>query len=198
MSERKRAFEVGHSSKGSEQEPLSAEALFRAHAGFVASFLRRLGVASADVDDLTQEVFVVAHRKGGFIPGTGQPRSWLAAIAVRIASTHRRSRSRRHEDGGADLDVERSPSPDPAQALESRRALLRVQRALDTLSLEDRATFVLFELDGWPCDAIATAFGIPVGTAYSRLHNARKRFAEAHARLERDDSAVLRLRLAGT
>jgi len=73
-----------------------------------------------------------------------------------------------------------------------------VQQALDTLTLDDRATFVLFELEGQSCDAIATAFEIPIGTTYSRLHNARKRFIEAHARLEREDSAVVRLRTART
>lgn len=198
MSERKRANDVGQGSKSTEQELHGTEALFRAHAGFVASFLRRLGVASADVDDLTQEVFVVAHRKGGFIAGAGQPKSWLAAIAVRVASTYRRTLKRRREDAGAQPDVEPSSNADPARALEARRALQRVQQALDSLALEERATFVLFELEGWSCDAIAASFDIPVGTTYSRLHTARKRFAEAHARLEREDSAVIRLRLAGT
>ena len=57
---------------------------------------------------------------------------------------------------------------------------------------------VLYEIEGLSCDAIASAFEIPVGTTYSRLHNARKRFIEAHARLEREDSAVVRLRTART
>ena len=197
MQERKRAFAVRPSSNSVGQDAAqSADALFRAHAGFVASFLRRVGTAGADVDDLVQEVFLVAHRKGGFVAGTGHPKSWLAAIALRVASTSRRSHSRRREDGGADLDVMSSPNADAARVLEARAALRRVQQALDTLSLDDRATFVLYELEGLRCDAIAAAFEIPVGTAYSRLHNARKRFIEAHARLEREDSAVVRLRPA--
>lgn len=178
----------------SSSEGQDAAALFRAHAGFVASFLRRLGVLGADIDDLTQEVFLVAHRKGGFVPGSGQPRSWLAAIAVRIASTYRRTQRRHPEDASSELDAAQGPAADPARSLEARRALQRVQAALDALELDDRATFVLFELEGWSCDAIAAAFEIPVGTTYSRLHNARKRFTDAHARLEREDSGVIRLR----
>jgi len=199
MKERQPTAEVKPSSTDVGQEGAQgADALFRSYAGFVASFLRRIGVSSAEADDLVQEVFLVAHRKGGFVAGTGQPKSWLAAIALRVASTHRRSRSRRHEDPGADPEVVTSPNADAARVLEARAALHRVQQALDTLSLDDRATFVLYELEGQPCDAIAAAFAIPVGTAYSRLHNARKRFMEAHARIERESSAVVRLRPART
>lgn len=46
-------------------ERLGADALFRRYAPFIASFLRRLGVPAVDLDDSVQEVFVVAHRKGG-------------------------------------------------------------------------------------------------------------------------------------
>jgi RNA polymerase sigma-70 factor (ECF subfamily) len=177
---------------------LGADALFRAHAGFVASFLRRIGTAAADVDDLVQEVFLIAHRKGGFVVGIGQPKSWLAAIALRVASTSRRTQRRRREDADTGLEGVLSPNPDAARVLEGRAALRRVQQALDTLTLDDRATFVLFEIEGLSCEAIAAAFEIPVGTTYSRLHNARKRFTEAHARLAREDSAVIRLRTART
>jgi len=199
MKKRDPIFDVSASSHSTGQGgALGADALFRAHAGFVASFLRRIGIASADVDDLVQEVFLVAHRKGGFVPGSGHPKSWLAAIALRVASTSRRSQRRRREDADTELEAMHSPNADATRVLEGRAALRRVQQALDTLTLDDRATFVLFELEGQSCDAIATAFEIPIGTTYSRLHNARKRFIEAHARLEREDSAVVRLRTART
>lgn len=199
MKERERVIAVSPTSHGDGQGAREgADALFRAHAGFIASFLRRIGVASADVDDLVQEVFLVAHRKGGFVAGSGQPKTWLAAIALRVASTSRRGKRRKREEADADLDVMQSTSADAARVLEGRAALRRVQQALDTLSIDDRATFVLYELEGMSCDAIAAAFEIPVGTTYSRLHNARRRFMEAHARLEREDSAVLRLRPART
>jgi RNA polymerase sigma-70 factor (ECF subfamily) len=177
---------------------LGADALFRAHAGFVASFLRRLGFGSADVDDLVQEVFLVAHRKGGFAAGSANPKAWLAAIARRIASTSRRSQRRRREDPGVELEGMHNAHADAARELEGRAALRRVQQALDTLALDDRATFVLHELEGLSCNEIAAAFEIPVGTTYSRLHHARKRFIEAHARLEREGDVVVGLRTART
>src|ERR1043166_4212655 len=63
----------------------NAASLFRAHAAFVASFLFRLGLEPNEIDDAVQEVFLIAHRQGGYQPGPAQPRTWLAAIAIRVA-----------------------------------------------------------------------------------------------------------------
>jgi RNA polymerase sigma-70 factor (ECF subfamily) len=176
---------------------VDAATLFRAHAKFVAAFLRRLGTPQADLDDRVQEVFLVVHRKGGYVPGAGQPRTWLAAIALRVASSGRRSTARRREapeeiGGGTVSAVGR----DPSDALEARRALVRVQQALDTLDLEHRAAFVLYELEGEGCSEIALSFGVPVGTIYSRLHHARRRFLESYAMLTQENREPPHLRRA--
>lgn len=165
-------------------ERIGAEALFRAHATFVAAFLGRLGVTGADVDDLVQEVFLVAHRKGGFEPGRAQPRSWLGAIAVRVASTRRRTLARRREElGDGALQQLEGGDAGPEERLGAQEALRRVQQALESLDEDHRGVFVLYELEGEPCTAIAEAFGLPLGTVYSRLHHARKRFTDTHAAL---------------
>ena len=62
----------------------------------------------------------------------------------------------------------------------------RVQLAIDTLSLEHRAAFILFELEGESCESIASGLQIPLGTVYSRLHAARRGFQKAYAELTRD------------
>ncbi len=163
-----------------------AAALFRAHAAFVANFLHRLGSQPAEVDDLVQEVFLVAHRRGGFIEdGRARPTTWLAEIAIRVASVARRSKRRSREQPDQDRVIDaHSREVDPSRAAETTEALDRVQHALDSLEPERRAIFVLFELQGEPCSAIAASFEIPIGTVYSRLHKARKQFKEAHARLQ--------------
>ncbi len=81
------------------------------------------------------------------------------------------------------MAVAPSETATPTERVETRQALGRVQQALDTLTVEKRAVFVLYELEGQSCDAIATALGIPVGTVYSRLHSARREFSKAHAGL---------------
>lgn len=174
------------------QGRIDAATLFRSHARFVAAFLRRLGAPPSDLDDWVQEVFLVAHRKGGYVPGAGQPRTWLGAIAFRVASSGRRSQRRRREAMDEDAIAGLSAhATDPSEIVEARRSLVRVQRSLDTLDLEHRAAFVLYEIEGESCQDIAASFGVPVGTVYSRLHHARRRFLDAHATLSGAEGASL-------
>jgi RNA polymerase sigma-70 factor, ECF subfamily len=168
---------------------LDSGALFRAHAPFVAGFLARLGLEPHELDDAVQEVFLLAHRRGGFDEGKAQPTTWLAAIALRVASGMRRSRRRRRAralDPGSEAG-----GSTPFEALAAAESLDRVQRALGTLSLEHRAVFVLFEIEDVSCESIAAGMGIPLGTVYSRLHAARRAFQRAHARLDEELDAAL-------
>jgi RNA polymerase sigma-70 factor (ECF subfamily) len=163
---------------------LGAKDLFVAHARFVANFLVKLAVRPAEVDDLVQEVFLVAHRHGGFAGDRGRPTTWLASIAIRVAANARRTRRRRHEDHG-DETIERcvAKGKGPHESLEVSESLARVNRALDALDLDQRALFVLFEIEGETCEAIALGLGVPIGTVYSRLHRARRDFQREYSRL---------------
>ena len=176
--------EIGPDSVATER--VSVEQLFRAHASFVASFLHRLGVPRSDVDDAVQEVFTIAHRKGGFEPGLATARTWLGAIALRVASGTKRKHARRREKlESSVLAATESQGTTAQQRLEARDSLARVQRALDTLDVSHRAVFVLYEIEGEDCSHIAECLGVAVGTVYSRLHTARRRFVQAHDDLVR-------------
>jgi RNA polymerase sigma-70 factor (ECF subfamily) len=174
---------------------LGARELFVAHAPFVARFLTRLGARPSDLNDLVQEVFLVAHRQGGFTPGQGSATTWLAHVAMRVAANARRGLRRRPEqtDEGA-LEVYPSTSGDPHRSAEVTESLARVEHALSSLGREQRALFVLFEIEGESCEAIALGLGIPLGTVYSRLHKARKNFRRAYERPRWPRSAVGRVR----
>lgn len=166
------------------EQPLGAERLFVEHAAWVAGFARRLGFrAEHEVEDLVQEVFLVVHRRGGWAPGPARPRTWLAEIAVRVALARRRARARAPVLDDDLVGAVTSRDPDPLAAAAAAETLDHVQRALDTLDLDRRALFVLFELEGEPCDRLAASFGVPVGTIYSRLHAARREFLAAYERI---------------
>lgn len=175
---------VGPSTPAVNGSHLDAEALYRAHSEFVARFLLKLGASGQDVPDLLQEVFLVAHRRGGFVMGAAKPTTWLAEIAFRVASDRRKKTKRKPEDADTDaIALLPAASATPGEAAESRQGLARVQRALDSLTSDKRVVFVLFELEGESCDSIAKGLGIPVGTVYSRLHAARREFARVHQQL---------------
>ena len=166
------------------EDAIDTEALFRAHAAFVATCLVRLGVGGQDVEDLVQEVFLVAHRRG-FVTGPAQPTTWLAEIAVRVAANSRRGARRRGGPApGVEIETLPASQPNPFESAAASEALQRLQAALDALPLDLRTVFFLYEVQGDPCDAIAAATGVPVGTVYSRLHAARRELERVYARVQ--------------
>lgn len=165
--------------------------LYRTYAHFVARFVASIGAPRADVEDLVQEIFLVAHRRGGFREQGAKPTTWLAAIAWRVVGTHRRTLRRREElvtgeeAPEARGDVVADGAPDAYARRAATETLSDVQRALATLEPEHAAVFVLFEIEEQSCADIAETFGLPLGTVHSRLHHARRAFNEAFARIAR-------------
>ncbi len=152
---------------------VGADKLFREHAAYVAAFLRRLGILEAAVDDAVQEVFLVAHTRGGYLPGPASARTWLGAITIRVAANARRARQRRRETADDRIPESHSPSTAPDIVVEQRQELALVERALGEMSDLHRHVFLRFAVAGHSCDDIARSMGVPTGTVYSRLHAAR-------------------------
>jgi RNA polymerase sigma-70 factor (ECF subfamily) len=146
------------------------DAIYREHFEFVWSVLRRLGVDEADVDDASQDVFVIAHRRLSQFEGRAAVRTWLYSIAMRVAANRRRKHARR------DALLTRLPGavPDDLEELAARgqaRAIL--ERLLDRLDESKRVVFVLAELEELTVPAIADLVGENPRTIYSRLRAAR-------------------------
>jgi RNA polymerase sigma-70 factor (ECF subfamily) len=161
-------------------------ALYEDHVAFVWRNLRRLGVRDAEVDDCTQEVFVVAHRRFGEFQDRGHgPRAWLFQIVLRVASESRRHRRRHPEDpDGGDASGRTSVAPTQADSLARREALSRLDAALATIDEGRRAVLILHEIEEMTAPEIAQVLGIPLNTVYSRLRVARVELEGALARQE--------------
>ncbi len=151
----------------------SVQDLFATHVVFVWRALRRFGVRQEDLEDQTQEVFMVAHRR--FASWDGEfARAWLYAIARRCASGYRRRDHRRHE-----LSVGEPPEPTSASDPGARMDLHRLDQVLQTIDEAKRTVFILFEIEEVPMREVAEIVGCPVQTAYGRLHAARQELARA-------------------
>jgi RNA polymerase sigma-70 factor (ECF subfamily) len=150
--------------------------LYDRHFHFVWRSLRRLGVASADLDDAVQDVFVVVHRRLHSFEGRSTIRGWIFGIALRVAKTYRRrvARRRLHVADEDSLLVCTHGTPEEARAC--AQAAEQVQALLDELDDDKRAVFVLAELEQMQAPEIAAALGIPTNTVYSRLRLARAAF----------------------
>lgn len=150
------------------------------HHDFLWRLLRRLGVPEAAVDDATQRVWIVVARRLGDIVAGGE-RAYLCGVAMRVAANERRSRTRSREVPWNDQErVGHDPLPDEQFA--ARRARELVDTILDTLPLDLRAPFVLFEVEELTQAEIASMLAIPVGTVASRLRRAREIFQQEIAR----------------
>ena len=159
-------------------------ALYETHLDFVWRNLRRLGVQESDIEDRTQEVFVVAHRRFDDFEDRGHgPRAWLFQIVLRVASDARRHRRRHPEDpDGGDATSRASVEPPQAEAFARREALWKLDAALEGIDVGRRAVLVLHEIEEMTAPEIALVLGIPLNTVYSRLRVARAELEEALAR----------------
>jgi RNA polymerase sigma-70 factor, ECF subfamily len=118
--------------------------LFAAEAPRVMRVLRRLGIREADIEDVTQDVFLVVHRRASEFRGESSMRTWIYGIAVRTALAHRRKR--RPLTG---IGAQHDPGVAPEQQISLERAHARevLRFALDRLPEGMREVFVLFELE---------------------------------------------------
>ena len=163
---------------------LSAERVYELHADFVWRTLQHLGARSADLEDLAQEVFVIVHRRIDSFDGRSKLTTWLFGVCLHLVQRHRRRAYLRLEFLQAEPPERIDPST-PEQRYAGAEANARLEKLLDKLSPERRATFVLFEVEGVSCEEIAELTAVPVGTVYSRLHLARKEVAKVAQRLRR-------------
>lgn len=172
-----------HVVRSSNLDRAAFRRLFEEHRRYVGHILRKLGVRSADLDDLTQEVFVTFYRRRGAYDPARPLRPWLSGIALHTAVAHRRLARRSAEVLGWETgDVpDRVPLPDQSLALRQDHTL--AMEALDTVAFDRRVVFVMHEIDGAAMPEIAHILEIPLKTGYSRLRLAREELKAAGQRL---------------
>lgn len=133
--------------------------------------LRLLGSAEA-AEELTQDVFLAAWRKGSRFDSTrGRLSTWLMAIAHNLAVDRLR-----HERGaGRPTLVLVEEVPESAATDDEEGALLerdRARRALAGLSPAERHLLSQAYFYGWTAREISESEGIPLGTVKTRLRTA--------------------------
>jgi RNA polymerase sigma-70 factor (ECF subfamily) len=150
---------------------------------FVWRLLRRIGVPASDADDAAQQVFIVASQRLHDIR-VGSERAFLFSTALHVGARARRSRARKREDFGLELEDQVVLEPSPEELVDRRRARALLDSMLEEMPLELRVVFVLYELEQLTSVEIAELIEVPVGTVASRLRRAREDFAARVARAE--------------
>jgi RNA polymerase sigma-70 factor (ECF subfamily) len=165
--------------------------IYASQKDFVWLTLQRMGVRRPDLEDVFQDVFVIAHRRLHTYDPDAKLSAWLYGICLRSLAAHRRRAFRRRERA-EDMDASAAPpgtehwhaqieAPDERLRQLERQATL--SDLLDTLDPDHRVVVVMFEVEDHSCAHIADLIGVPVGTVHSRLYTARRKLAQAAGRL---------------
>ena len=134
-------------------------------------------------EDLTQEVYLRAHRSLPRFRGDSSARTWLLTIARRVCADHVNEQQRRPKL--APLDDATEPIDHAADP--SSYAALR--DLLDDLDADRKEAFVLTQILGLSYAEAADVCGCPVGTIRSRVARARGDLADAVRAAERSARA---------
>jgi RNA polymerase sigma-70 factor (ECF subfamily) len=144
--------------------------------------LRRLGVPTADIEDVAHDVFVAVYRHVAQYDATRPLRPWLFTFAYRTAKDHRALARHRHETAGP-IEHVHDPALRADDQLDAERLRDLLLRVLGELDFDKRSIVVMHDVEGMPVPAIAELLGVPVNTAYSRLRLARAEFERHLERL---------------
>ena len=149
----------------------------------VAANLYRVLGDRGELEDLVQEVFVIAFRGLANFRHEAQLATWLYRICVNVAFGRMRSRGRRPPPiAVADLEQASNQSSatdrpeSPERALERREDQARVYAALEQLPPKKRIVLYLHEIEGRDLTEIAYLVDSNPVTVRTRLFYARREF----------------------
>jgi len=143
--------------------------------GTAFRIVRRHDVA----DDVVQEAFLRAHQSLVRFDLDRPFGPWICRIAANLAVNHVRSPRAREEglpEGHAETPL---PGGSPLTGVLDAEARAELARAMESLSADQRAVFVLRVFEELSYKEIAEALEISIGTVMSRLSRARERLREA-------------------
>ena len=160
-------------------QPLEFDAVYQAHVQTVARWVARLGGPGVEVEDLTQEVFVLVNRRLREFRRESRLSTWLFSITAKmVANDRRRRRIRRWWTRFAPEAVERAAAPTdtPLEELEKRERRRQFYAALEALNERQRRVLILFELEEMSIAEIAALTGLRPGNVRVVLHRSRAAF----------------------
>jgi len=132
-------------------------------------------------DDLAQEVFLKVFRSFRTFKKGARLGSWLYRVTYNASIDHLRKKGAAPEPveddvlerlSGSGHGLHQSAPPDPAEAAETGQIQDRIARALETISPQERAVFVLRHYEDLMLKDIAESLGLSIGSVKSYLFRA--------------------------
>jgi RNA polymerase sigma-70 factor (ECF subfamily) len=156
----------------------SFPALHRTYYPVAVAFLRKLGVRSDHIEDVSQEVFLQMHRYLPGFRGEADLKTWMYRICISEARRHRR-KERVAQLVTTLLGQPGTSSESTGLEWDPESAAKRVLSGLSALPERRRTILILFDMDGLSGAQIAEIVGCSVQSVWRELHYARAGFLEA-------------------
>lgn len=146
----------------------------------------RLSGSRSDAEDLTQDAFYRAYRSFADYEGDRPFENWIFRIVTRLFLDMLRNRRRRIKSVSYDTPLNQGSGDEnlyfemPDESANPETHMMEgtfsedLQKALNSLSPEQRLLVTLADVEGVPYKDIADMLGKPVGTIRSRLHRTHK------------------------
>lgn len=134
-----------------------------------------------DADDLTQEVFIEVFRSANRFRGDSKLSTWIYRIAVNKSLNYLRLKKRRKwlqpiEDL-FDLSQKMKPATDkgsnPSENIENQQLSIRLHKAIDSLSENQRTAFLLSKYEELSYQQIAEVMQTSLPAIESLIHRAK-------------------------
>jgi RNA polymerase sigma-70 factor (ECF subfamily) len=135
-------------------------------------------VGPHEAEDVSQDAFLRAFHRLEHFRGDAPFRSWLLRITHNAALDHIRRRRPEPVDPDTLDTTEETASRPPAERLEARERIERLERKLHGLSDQHRVVLVLRDAEGLSYEEIADITDAPLGSVKGRLHRARREFVD--------------------
>ena len=164
--------------------PADPNVLLPAHLDRLFAVLYRRVRHYQNAEDLTNDTVTLVLAKWHRYDPARPFWPWLVSVALRVlASAGRSGKLSLPADlaGGASHSGPAADEPPPLDFLVTAEDRRRLRDAVDALPEDEREAVLLFYFDDAPARDVADAIGLPTGTVYRLLHQARRRCAAALA-----------------
>jgi RNA polymerase sigma-70 factor (ECF subfamily) len=161
------------------------ESLIRKYQKPIYFLCFRMTGAHQAADDLSQDVFIKAYFALSQFKEEMNFFSWIRKIAVNRAINYLKVWKREKSMGGDEMRISQNPDTSPQEMPEEtyqRKQMVKTfKQALQELTAEQRAIFILKVYENQSYEQIASTLNIPQGTVMSRLSRARQKLKRAMA-----------------
>lgn len=155
--------------------PVDIPKLFREHHTHLLRFVQRYLRNVADAEDVVQNTFLEAMRCADSFSGLSKPSTWLFGIALNLS----RNKLRRNYSDVLEfvdetvLNQYAGEKTDPAEIVEMRQIVRKVDKFLEGLTPKIRETFEAILEGEITYEEAAKKLNIPIGTVRSRISRVR-------------------------